>query len=256
MIKHRLQYGLEVEVVSSLIFDEKDIKVAISNLFPEYKIRRSQGYNDHKSKNTIYIYKDWSIVPNRNDFNKLEKIQKKELFDLSPVEIVFPIMNKRKTIETLEKIERGLFKTGLMNMNATCSIHVNVSFLSNNLNGRVDIGKLNLSFNTDKWLDYFKRKHNNFCKKSISKFDLDYSNKKSKNNKKKFLPLLNNRIKIKEDKYRAINTSEFYQNLGGRIEFRIAGGKKAMSSKTMIKFLNDIDKAMYKSINPNFKIKK
>jgi hypothetical protein len=245
----RLQYGIEVECLSSVS------RLALSKKLKEafrFNVKDSNTFSweGHCSKDTIFLTEDYSIYTKRGDYELVSKrrgIDQGEL-DLEAIEIVFPIVSEARLFKIFQILEEDFFKPGILHINSSCGMHVNTSFVSNTIHRRVDIARLAVAFDTKHWQKVFNRERCMYCRQLITQKDIDMAYKKSEGESRVMLMHLYMRLKRKEDKYKAINTSNFDWENGGRIEFRVAGGPKVMNSKLMIKHTMAINEAMHEAL--------
>lgn len=254
----KLQWGFEFEVLS--VYDRHVLKQELAKVFPEFKVEFFNIKYD-----SILISSDYSVVERNDDRKEMRKrleknkhllnhyvdtYSKLEIYD--QIEIVFPIVSTKMAKIICSRMEQEFFKTGILRMNKTCGLHVNVSFVSKNIHRKLNLSKLAISFDIDKWKKVFDRTRNKYCSKVILKSDINSSYRSSKGDVDIFLNDLNDKIFNKADKYHAINATNFNPNSGkGRIEFRVAGGVNAMSAKRTYGLMEDIELAMHESININ-----
>lgn len=251
-MNEELQFGIELECLTHL--NRKELINLLKSKFSKYKII-SKNTNELKiyKNNTIYIIYDMSIGTDDEVeliLSKKNKIKKQNINKIYSYEIVFPICLYDDLIENINIINL-LFKNYKLRMNHTCGIHVNVSFVDINITRKIDIGKLYFSFNHDKWLKYYNRIDNIYCKKQITKKQLNAAKKYSDNckNISKFLERITKSIFNHQHKYKTINICNLYNTeKRSRIEFRICGGKRAMNISTFKKYIDDIIKAMKFSV--------
>jgi len=251
----RLQYGFEFEMITG--FTNRELRKKLREVFPEFKIQTGNDDKTHASRSAIKIVSDYSIVTN-DYINKkhFEKAFNRKFridwlgngYEIMGRELVFPIVSESKAKQIIIKMEKHFFKPGYCVMDKSCGLHVNTSFVSDRIQRSVNIPVLELNFDIDKWKKIFNRTRNTYCTKMITKADVNKSYRNSDGDVAKLLVNLKNNTESKKDKYRAINVEDFSEEKGGRIEFRMPGGPKAMSSKRMINFMKDVNMVMHEAI--------
>ncbi|MGL5915088.1 MAG: amidoligase family protein [Culicoidibacterales bacterium] len=243
-----LQFGIEVECVTPL--NRFDLKDALKKVF-DCKVNYV-ACSGWASRNMINIYTDYSVTVLKDDKNIITKKMKADVryIPLYVKEIVFPIVSETRMKEIFRLLQTEFYDKGFLHINKTCGQHVSVSFVDNDMHKSVDLAKLSVSYDVDKWKDVFGRKNNHYCGRMITVTDIKQSFKKSKGGAEVMVESLNSILKYKNGRYRAINCTDYFKkpNKPGRIEFRVAGGEKAMNSKLMIRHLNYISKAMLESV--------
>jgi len=243
----RLQYGIEVECVFSI--SESELRKRLKSVFG-FEVRSSSIYGGHASTKSINLYKDYSVQCKRDDWTTIAKIKgiERKNVDLEAIELVFPIVSESKLLRIFDLLEKEFFKPGILIMNSSCGLHVNTSFVSDRIHKRVDIARLAVAFDTVKWKKMFNRSNCMYCRDLITKTDIEQSYRRADGEARIMLMHLHLRLKRKEDKYKAINTSNFDWENGGRIEFRVAGGEKAMKASLMKKHVMAINEAMHEAL--------
>lgn len=253
MANHCLQFGFEYEVISSI--PESELAKKLKKVFPEYSIKDSI-YMREGLRNVICITSEYSTRVRVGDLKEMNKHSEKRIvnYDLiGGIELVFPVMTEAKALKIIHLMETEFFNLGILRINKTCGLHVNVSFRSKKIHSQVDLAKLAIAFDVPKWKKIFDRSKNSYCLNWMTPEDVRSSYSGTDGNADFYLDHLHQKLINKVDKYNAINTINFDKDDGvGRIEFRVAGGPNAMNSKLMTRLIKDIHKSMeYASFDIN-----
>lgn len=196
-------------------------------------------------KNVCYLTDDWSAGYLKSTAKYFKDHKKTDIKGIYSVELLSPIMPLTEALDFYKQVCEKLFATGICHMNRSCGLHVNVSHQRRQDNINLNLTKVLSTFNIHKWRQAFNRENNTYCR--TMPFNRKVLNEAlaAKSNVEQVL----SSDFIKKSDFRkysaiAVHNWEFGRRKSSRIEWRMAGGVKAMDHKLVEKMIKDIVKSM------------
>jgi hypothetical protein len=214
----------------------------------EFKIAKygPTSYN----KNIAYLVDDWSAGFLKSTANYFKAHGKKGIDSIYSVELLSPILPVSEALEFYKRVCENLFATGICHMNKSCGLHVNVSYKKRKDNINLNLLKVLTSFNIHKWRYAFQRENNLYCK--TMPFNRRVLNE-ALSVKSGIEDVLNKDFVKKSDfkKFSAIGIHnwEFGRRKASRIEWRVAGSKKAMDFRLVSSMIKDVCRSMQNGLS-------
>ena len=138
-------------------------------------------------------------------------------------EVTTPVWPVAKGISNLRRIFKWFEKNGIVT-DETCGFHVNLSFRRTELNWMLDIDRLVLAFNEEKWLKLCKRVNNTYTGCYIDNLICDAGKKVFKDEATRDEWVAEQIIKLGEDRFCSVNIEHLEED-SPYIEYRVLGGK-------------------------------
>ena len=138
-------------------------------------------------------------------------------------EITTPVWPLAKGISNLRRIFKWFEKNGIVT-NDTCGFHVNLSFRRTELNWMLDVDRLVLSFNEEKWLKLCKRANNSYTSCYIDNLICDAARKVFKDEPTRDAWVADRILELGEDRFYSVNIEHLEENRP-YVEYRVLGGK-------------------------------
>lgn len=239
-----IEIGYELEVVAQC--SEKELKEVIQKHFPSAKFRHARGTRKIPRKKLWDIVDDFSIHTTS--------------FMPERYEIITPAWSERVAVKNLIKLCTMFDTEQIADCNSSTGLHVNVGFSTKRDTLRIDPAKICAHFDYIKWMKYWKRSNNEYCRcKPVKKGTIRSLDRKKNVKTLEKLDAVKKRISHTYDKYSSINFSPLWEQNGlytpginrpnGWVEFRVAGGKTYIDDhKGLTKMINEIIRTMYLSI--------
>ena len=143
--------------------------------------------------------------------------------------------------------------------NDTCGFHVNLSYKKKELNYMLDLMRLVLCFNEEKWLKVCKRNDNEYTGCYIDTLILD-ARSRVFDNEEKIYNWIDKKLEDLTDKYRTVNIENLEED-NPYIEYRCLGGvgyhlRPKIMFKAIIDMSNNMDRALPSARGTGFMTKK
>ena len=138
-------------------------------------------------------------------------------------EISTPVWPLAKGISNLRRIFKWFEKNGIVT-DDTCGFHVNLSFRRAELNWMLDVDRLVLSFNEEKWLKLCKRSGNSYTSCYIDNLICDAGRKVFKDEPTRDAWVADRILELGEDRFYSVNIEHLEENRP-YVEYRVLGGK-------------------------------
>jgi Fe-S cluster biosynthesis and repair protein YggX len=138
-------------------------------------------------------------------------------------EITTPVWPLAKGISNLRRIFKWFAKNGIVT-NETCGFHVNLSFRRTELNWMLDIDRLVLAFNEEKWLKLCKRVNNSYTGCYIDNLICEAGKKVFKDESTRDAWVTDQIIELGEDRFSSVNIEHLNED-SPYVEYRVLGGK-------------------------------
>ena len=138
-------------------------------------------------------------------------------------EISTPVWPLAKGISNLRRIFKWFEKNGIVT-DDTCGFHVNLSFRRAELNWMLDVDRLVLSFNEEKWLKLCKRSGNSYTSCYIDNLICDAARKVFKDEPTRDAWVADRILELGEDRFYSVNIEHLEEN-SPYVEYRVLGGK-------------------------------
>lgn len=162
-------------------------------------------------------------------------------------EISTPVWPLAKGMSNLRRIFKWFEKNGIVT-NDTCGFHVNLSFRRKELNWMLDIDRLVLSFNEEKWLKLCKRVNNSYTGCYIDNLICEAGKKVFKTEALRDQWVADKIIELGEDRFSSVNIEHLEED-SPYVEYRVLGGKGYhLRYGTMIKGVVDMAANMKRAL--------
>lgn len=238
----KIKIGLEFEIISTI--DRGDVVELLRSTFGKKYVVDTIGSCSSRTNRSKFFGRGAGFIYVTDDFS---------IRTIHPYryqhEIITPVMTEAETKNFIKKFYAAFFDSGIARMNKSCGLHVNVSFMSRDMNIKLNPGMLHLVFDIQGWRAFFDRSRSMYCSLLFRKGDKDRIAKKLRNGEP-----IDSIIKTKMTKalkYDAINISKFrgahgipHWYVDGPIEFRMAGGPKCMDLSNVTLLISSIKTAM------------
>ena len=122
-------------------------------------------------------------------------------------EISTPVWPLAKGISNLRRIFKWFEKNGIVT-DDTCGFHVNLSFRRAELNWMLDVDRLVLSFNEEKWLKLCKRSGNSYTSCYIDNLICDAGRKVFKDEPTRDAWVADRILELGEDRFYSVNIDD------------------------------------------------
>ena len=137
-------------------------------------------------------------------------------------EISTPVWPLAKGMSNLRRIFKWFEKNGIVT-NDSCGFHVNLSFRRKELNWMLDIDRLVLSFNEEKWLKLCKRVNNSYTGCYIDNLICEAGKKVFKTEAIRDQWVADKIIELGEDRFSSVNIEHLEED-SPYVEYRVLGG--------------------------------
>ena len=137
-------------------------------------------------------------------------------------EISTPVWPLAKGMSNLRRIFKWFEKNGIVT-NDSCGFHVNLSFRRKELNWMLDIDRLVLSFNEEKWLKLCKRVNNSYTGCYIDGLICEAGKKVFKTEAIRDQWVADKIIELGEDRFSSVNIEHLEED-SPYVEYRVLGG--------------------------------
>lgn len=251
-----LQYGLEIECVTLLDNDKLSAYLKTLAPFKGLQIYANDNPTEYKGKLTLQydqtittveetdedrLIKGFDLIKSKKAFRDL--VDENNTVEVSYIEMALPPTSFSETMRYYKAIKKHLFDKGLISVNQSTGLHVNVSCKKSINNLAIDELVIATNFPDKKWLKKFNRESSIMCE-SISEWIAKQCEVKSERTIKTFM---------KKHKFFSVAFHNFInaKNHGTqRIEYRMMGGKDMLSDEKVFKeYLVDIQQSVWKSVN-------
>ena len=137
-------------------------------------------------------------------------------------EISTPVWPLAKGMSNLRRIFKWFEKNGIVT-NDSCGFHVSLSFRRKELNWMLDIDRLVLSFNEEKWLKLCKRVNNSYTGCYIDSLICEAGKKVFKTEAIRDQWVADKIIELGEDRFSSVNIEHLEED-SPYVEYRVLGG--------------------------------
>ena len=137
-------------------------------------------------------------------------------------EISTPVWSFRQGVVNLKRIFKWFEKNGIVT-DKSCGFHVNMSYKVKELNWMLDLSRLVLCFNEEKWLKLCSRTDNEYAECHIDRLILDRGKRKFADENKAFKWVGDTIEENMDEKFRSINLEHLEDNKP-YVEYRCLGG--------------------------------
>ena len=174
-------------------------------------------------------------------------------------EISTPVWSFRQGMVNLKRIFKWFEKNGIVT-NQTCGFHVNLSYKVKELNWMLDLTRLVLCFNEEKWLKLCDRMDNEYAECLIDRLILDRGKRKFSTEDKAFKWVKETIEDTMDEKFRSVNI-ERLEGDTPYVEYRCLGGngyhlRTGVMMKAIIDMSKNMDRALPTGKGTGFMTKK
>ena len=162
-------------------------------------------------------------------------------------EIATPVWSFRQGMVNLKRIFKWFEKNGIVT-NQTCGFHVNLSYKVKELNWMLDLSRLVLCFNEEKWLKLCSRMDNEYAECHIDRLILNRGKRKFADEKKAFKWVGDAIEESMDEKFRSVNI-ERLEGSTPYVEYRCLGGNGYhLRNTVMMNAIVDMSKNMDRAL--------
>ena len=162
-------------------------------------------------------------------------------------EISTPVWSFRKGMVNLKRIFKWFEKNGIVT-NQSCGFHVNLSYKVKELNWMLDLSRLVLCFNEEKWLKLCSRMDNEYAECHIDRLIVDRGKRKFADENKAFKWVGDTIEENMDEKFKSINL-EHLEDRNPYVEYRCLGGNGYhLRNTVMMNAIVDMSKNMDRAL--------